>query len=116
MGRGCEVPPSARARPSRPTTPSYFRYKLSKIVRELMTWLIQLDVIRAGHDHHDHATVLAFLDFFSELRAFRPQLIYRRIDFIAHERDGVLARMIVRFPFPDAVRRVHTHLARSRLE
>jgi hypothetical protein len=33
-----------------------------KIVRELVTRLIQLNVIRAGHDHHDHAAVLAFLD------------------------------------------------------
>ena len=36
-----------------------------------MRRLIKLHVIRAGHDLHDHATVLAFLDSFSELRAFR---------------------------------------------
>jgi hypothetical protein len=32
-----------------------------KIVRELVSRLIQLDVIRSGHDHHDDAAVLALL-------------------------------------------------------
>ena len=62
------------------------------------------------------ATVFAFLDWAAELRAFRPQLIHRRIDVIAHDRDRVLPRVIVSLAFPDAVRRVHTHLARSRFE
>ena len=87
-----------------------------QVIRELMCRLIELHVIRAGYDHHDHATVLSLLDFFSELRSFRPQLIHRRIDVIAHDRDRVLPRMIISFAFPDAVRRVHAHLARSRFE
>ena len=57
-----------------------------------------------------------FLDRAAELRAFRPQLIHRRIDVIAHDRDRVLPRVIIGLAFPDAVRRVHTHLARSRFE
>jgi hypothetical protein len=32
--------------------------------------LIQLNVIRAGHDHHDDAAVLALLDRTSELRSY----------------------------------------------
>ena len=43
-----------------------------KIVRQLVTRLIQLDVIRAGHDHHDDPAVLALLDRTPELRSFRP--------------------------------------------
>ena len=43
-----------------------------KIVSELVSRLIQLDVIRAGDDHHDDAAVLALLDRTSELRSFRP--------------------------------------------
>ena len=42
-----------------------------KIVRELVSRLIQLDVIRAGHDHHDDPSVFALLDGTSELRALR---------------------------------------------
>ena len=64
-----------------------------QVIRQLVRGLVKLHVIRAGHDHHDHATVLAFLDFFSELRSFRPQLIHRRIDVIAHDRDRVLPRV-----------------------
>ena len=44
---------------------------LSKIVRQLVRRLIKLDVIRAGHDHHDDAAVLALLDTTPELRSFR---------------------------------------------
>ena len=87
-----------------------------QVIRQLVRGLVKLHVIRAGHDHHDHATVLAFLDFFSELRSFRPQLIHRRIDVIAHDRDRVVPRVIIGLTFPDAVRRMHTHLARSRFE
>ena len=45
-----------------------------KIVHELVSRLIQLDVIRAGHEHHDNPAVLDLLDRTSELRSFRPQL------------------------------------------
>jgi hypothetical protein len=83
-----------------------------KIICELVRRLIQLHVIRAGHDHHDHATVLAVFDRAAELRAFRRQLIHRRIDVIAHERDRVLPRVMISLAYPYAVRRVHTHLAR----
>jgi hypothetical protein len=55
-----------------------------------MRRLVKLHVIRAGHHHHDHATVLAFLDRAAELRTFRPQLLHRRLDVIAHERDSFL--------------------------
>jgi hypothetical protein len=43
---------------------------LSKIVSELVTRLIELDVIRAGHDHHDDAAVLALLDRTSDCAPF----------------------------------------------
>ena len=59
---------------------------------------------------------LAFLDLSSELRAFRPQFLHRRLDVIAHDRDQVLPRVIISFAFLFAVRRVHAHLARSRFE
>src|SRR6059058_3755753 len=39
-----------------------------------------------------------------------------RIDVIAHERDRVLPRVIISLAVPFTVRRVHTHLARSRFE
>ena len=55
-----------------------------KIVGELVSRLIHLDVIRAGHDHHDDAAVLELLDGTSELRSFRPQLADRRLDVVAH--------------------------------
>src|SRR5437762_1589911 len=47
---------------------------------------------------------------------FRPQLLHRCIDVIAHDRNRVLTRVIISFAFPDAVRRVHAHLAWSRFE
>jgi len=77
-----------------------------KIVRELVSRLIQLDVIRAGHDHHDDAAVLALLDGTSELRSFRPELADRRIDVVAHQSDRVVTRVVVGFAFPFAVSRV----------
>src|SRR4029453_17920105 len=43
-----------------------------KIVRELVARLIQLDVICAGHGHHNDATVFGLLDRTPELRSFRP--------------------------------------------
>jgi hypothetical protein len=86
------------------------------IVRELVSRLIQLDVIRAGHDHHDDAAVLALLYRTSELRSFRPQLADSRIDVVAHQRDRVVTRVVVSLAFPFAVRRVHAHLARPRFE
>ncbi len=87
-----------------------------KTVRELVSRLIQLNVIRARHNHHDDAAVLALLDRTSELRSFRLQLADRRIDVVAHQRDGVVTRAIVGLAFPFAVRRVHAHLARTRSE
>jgi hypothetical protein len=86
------------------------------IVRELVSRLIQLDVIRAGHDHHNDAAVLELLDRTSELRSFRPQLADRRIDVVAHQRDRVVTRVVVGLAFPFAVRRMHAHLARPRFE
>jgi hypothetical protein len=87
-----------------------------KIVGELVGRLIQLDVIRAGHDHHGDAAVLALLDGTSELRSFRPQLANGRIDVVAHQRDRMVTRGVVRLAFPFAVRWVHAHLARPRFE
>jgi len=87
-----------------------------KIVRKLVSRLIQLDVIRAGHDHHDNVAVLALLDRPSEMRSFRQQLGDRRIDVVSHQREGVVTREIVRLAFPFAVRRMHPHLARPRFE
>jgi len=57
---------------------------LLKIVSELVTWLIQLDVIRAGNNHHDDSAVLGLLDGPPELRSLGPQLFDRRIDIVAH--------------------------------
>ena len=87
-----------------------------QIICQLVCWLIKLHVIRARHDHHDHAPVHLFLDCASELRSFPPQFIHRRVDLIAHDCDRVLPRVIISLAFPDAVRRVHAYLARSRLE
>jgi hypothetical protein len=87
-----------------------------KIVRELVSRLIQLDVIRSGHDHHDDAAVLALLYRTSELRSLRPQLADRRIDVVAHQRDRVVTRVVVGLAFPFAVRWVHAHLTWPRFE
>ena len=98
------------------THQSMTRSSVLKIVRELVSRLVHLDVIRAGDDHHDDAAVLALLDRTSELRSFRPQLAHRRIDVVAHQRDRMVTRGVVRLAFPFAVRRVHAHLARPRFE
>lgn len=45
-----------------------------KIVRELVSRLIQLNVIGSGHDHDNDPAVLALLNRTSELRSFRSQL------------------------------------------
>ena len=87
-----------------------------EIVRKLVSRLIQLDVIRARNDQHDNATVFPLLDGTSKPRSLRLQLADRRIDIVAHQRDRMMARVIVRLAFPFAVRRVHAHLARPRLE
>ena len=81
-----------------------------------MSRLIHLDVIRAGHDHHDDAAVLELLDRTSELRSFRPQLADRRIDVVAHQGDRMVTGVVVGSAFAFAVRRVHAHLARPRFE
>jgi hypothetical protein len=39
-----------------------------EIIRQLVHRLIKLHVIRARHDHHDHATILAFLDCSARLK------------------------------------------------
>ena len=57
---------------------------LSKIVSEFMSRLVQLNVIRAGNDHHNDAAVFALLDRTPELRSFRPQLADRRVNIVAH--------------------------------
>src|SRR5437763_1878456 len=82
----------------------------TKVIRQFVSRLIQLNVVRAGHDHHDDPAVLALLNRTAELRAFRPQLADGRIDIVAHQCDRVMARVIIGFPFPLAVRRVHAHL------
>ena len=87
-----------------------------KIVGELVSRLIQLDVIRAGHDHHDDPAVLELLDRTSEPRSFRSQLADRRIDLVAHQRDRVVTQVVVGSAFPFAVCRVNAHLAGPRFE
>ena len=87
-----------------------------EIVRKLVSRLIQLDVIHARHDQHDNATVFPLLDGTSKPRSLGLQLADRRIDIVAHQRDRMMARVIVRLAFPFAVRRVHAHLARPGLE
>lgn len=44
------------------------------IVRQLVSRLIQLQVIGAGHDHYDDVAVLAFVDSAAELHAFSPPI------------------------------------------
>jgi len=87
-----------------------------KIVGELVSRLIHLDIIRAGHDHHDDAAVLELLDRTSELRSSRLELADRRLDVVAHQRDRVVTRVVVGLAFPFAVRRVNAHLARPGFE
>ena len=70
----------------------------------------------AGRDHHDNATVLAFLNWAAEVRSFRPQILHRRFDVIAHNSDRVLPRVIISLAFPQAVRRVHARRSPSLLE
>jgi len=71
-----------------------------KVVGELVSRLIQLDVIGAGHYHHDDPAVLELLDGTSELRSFRPELADRRLDVVAHQRDRVVTRVVVGFGLP----------------
>jgi proteasome lid subunit RPN8/RPN11 len=92
------------------------RYVALEVVRQLVSWLVQLDVIRAWHLHHYDAAVFALLDRTSKLRSSRPQLVDRRIDIVAHQRDRVVTRVVVGFAFPFAVSRVHAQLARPRFE
>ena len=40
----------------------------------------------------------------AELLSLRPQLVHRRVDVIAHNRDRVLPRVIISLTFPHAVR------------
>ena len=87
-----------------------------KIVRQLVSRLVQLDVIRAGHDHHDDPPVLGLLDRTPKLRPFRLQLTDRCINIVAHQRNRVMSRVIVGFALPIAVCRVHAHLAWPRFE
>jgi hypothetical protein len=54
-----------------------------KIVRELVSRLIPLNVIRTRHDQHVDAAILALLDWASELRSFSTQLADRRLDVAA---------------------------------
>ena len=58
-----------------------------KVVRQLMSRLVELDVIRAWHHHHYDATVFALLDGTSELRSFRPKLADCGLDVVAHQGD-----------------------------
>ena len=87
-----------------------------EVVRKFVSRLIQLDVIRARYDQHDNATVFPLLDGTSKPRSLGLQLADRRFDIVAHQRDRLMARVMVRLAFPFAVRRVHAHLARARLE
>ena len=87
-----------------------------EIVRKFVSRLVELDVIRARNDQHSNATVFPFLDGTSKMRSLRLQLADCRIDIVAHQRDRMMARIIVRLVFPFAVRGVHAHLARTRLE
>ncbi len=78
-----------------------------EVVSELVSRLIQLDVIRAGDDHHDDTAVNLLLDRTSKLRSFRPQFADRRIDVVAHQRNRMVTWKVVGFAFPFAASRVH---------
>ena len=75
--------------------------------------LVELYVICARHHHHDDATVFELLDRTRNCAPFavtlRPSSRYRRT---SKRSNGDV--VIISFAFPDAVRWVHTHLARSR--
>src|SRR5262245_20131235 len=105
-----------RRRSNRDSTEGYRKTaicSLLEIVRELVSGLIQLDVVHAREEDHSHASVLTLLDGTSKLRSFRSQLGDSRVEVVAHQRDGVMTRAIVGFAFPFAVRRVNAHLTRT---
>jgi hypothetical protein len=90
--------------------------ELLKVVRQLVSRLVELDVICARDSHYDDAAVLALLDKTSELRSLRPQLGNRGFDIVAHQSDRVMTRVIVVLALPLAMRRVNAHLARTAFE
>src|SRR5438046_7201489 len=87
--------------------------ELLEVVRQLVSRLIELDVICARDSHHDDAAVFALRDRTSELRSLRPQLGNRGFDIVAHQSDRVMTRIIVVFALPLAMRPVNAHLART---
>jgi len=89
---------------------------LLKVVRQLVSRLVELDVVRARHRHHYNAAVIPLLDWTSKLRPFPPQIGDGGLDVIAHQSDQVVTRGIVALALPLAVRRVHSHLARPAFE
>ena len=84
---------------------------LLKIVRQLVSRVVELDVVRTWHHHHYNAAVLPLLDWTSKLRPFPPQIGDGGLDVIAHQSDQVVTRGIVALALPLAVRRVHAQLA-----
>jgi hypothetical protein len=89
---------------------------LLEVVRQLVSRLVELEVIRAWYRHHYDAAIFTLLDRTSELRSFRPQLGDRGLDVVAHQSDRVVTREIVALALPLTVRWVHTHLARTAFE
>src|SRR5690349_7927735 len=81
-----------------------------------MLRLIEHEVVRPRYGHHDHEPVSVILRLASKLRPFSLQFSYRLGDVVAHQRDQMVPRRVVRFPLMDRVRRVYAHLARPTLE
>jgi hypothetical protein len=80
-----------------------------------MRRLIQLDVVRAGDAEHHDAAVNLLVDLSAKLGPFRRELGHRRVEVVAHQRDRMVPRVVVRLALPLGVRRVHPQLARRRL-
>lgn len=87
-----------------------------KIVCKFVSGLIQLNVVRAGHNYHDGVTINLVLDGASELGSFRPQLTDRLLNVVAHQGDRVVPWGFENLALPFAASRVHAHLARSGFE
>ena len=91
-------------------------YDLLQVVRQLVSRLVELDVVRTRHDHHDDAAVHLILDGAAELRPFRPQLADRGIDVVAHQRNRMMAWRFKGLALPFTASRMHAQLARPRFE
>lgn len=81
-----------------------------------MLRLVENDVVRARHGHHDHESIAVILNCGAELRALALQFRDRGGDIVAHQRDQMVPRRFVSLARVDAAGRVYAHFARPGLE